>query len=38
MQSFVKIKSSQNDTNTLSFTDEGKSFHSRELLRRKSVF
>ena len=29
----MKIKSSQNGVITLSFTDEGKSSHSRELLR-----
>ena len=38
MRSFVKIKSSRNGLITLSLTDEGKSCHSREYLRRKYVF
>ena len=38
MRSFVKIKSSGNGTITLSFTDEGKSCHSRDFLRRRYVF
>ena len=38
MRCFVKIKSSRNGGITLSFTDEDKSFNSRELLRRKYVF
>ena len=38
LRSFVKIKSSRNFAITLSFTDEDKSFHGRELLRRKYVF
>ena len=32
MRSFVKIKSSRNGEITLSFTDLGKSYHSREFL------
>ena len=35
---FVKVKSSRNGENTLSFTDEGKLCHSREFLRRNNVF
>ena len=38
MRSFVKIKSSRNGEITLSFTDEGKSCHSREFLLHKYVF
>ena len=38
MRSFVKIKSSRNGEITLSFTDEGKSCHDRDFLRRKYVF
>ena len=39
MRSFVKTKSSRNGTITLSFTDEGKSYHSRDFfLRREYVF
>ena len=38
MRSFVKIRSSRNGEITLSFTDEGKSCHSRDFLRRKYVF
>ena len=38
MRSFVKIKSSRIGEITLSFTDEGKSCHSREFLRRKYDF
>ena len=38
MRSFIKIKSSRNGEITLSFTDEGKSCHGRDFLRRKYVF
>ena len=38
MRSFVKIKSSRNGEITLSFTDEGKSCHTREFLRCEFVF
>ena len=33
MRSFVKIESSRNDENTMSTTDIGKSYHSREIVR-----
>ena len=35
---FVKMKSSRNGEIILSFTDEGRSCHSREFLRRKFVY
>ena len=35
---FVKIKSLRNGEITLSFTDEGKSCHSRAFLHRRYVF